>query len=137
MKTTTLAQPNTITKEQARQYEELGYFVAPNVLSKSEVSEMLVECESILAGEYGELYQGAVEQARGSTVERVAERRITAVVESSLVCRQLLLKKDLVLRVQDIRGPDNVLFRDLLMLKPALVGSKMPWHQDSNYWPIE
>jgi ectoine hydroxylase-related dioxygenase (phytanoyl-CoA dioxygenase family) len=46
------------------------------------------------------------------------------------------LKPELLAYVQDVLGPDVMLFRDILMLKPARVGSKMPWHQDSNYWPI-
>jgi len=47
-----------------------------------------------------------------------------------------MLKRKLVGILQDLLGPDVLLFRDILMLKPAKVGSKMPWHQDSNYWPI-
>lgn len=97
---------------------------------------MLAECDAILAGEYGELYHGAFQIDPGSTSERKAERKISAVVERSVIFRKYLLKETLVRRVQDILGDDILLFRDILMLKPALVGSKMPWHQDSNYWNI-
>jgi hypothetical protein len=134
----TLTPPDTRTLPQdfLDQYHELGFFVVPGLFSPEEVAEMVRECQSILAGDYGELYQGAFQADPGCTSEIKAERKITAVVERSLIFRKYLLKKSLVERVQDILGPDILLFRDILMLKPARVGSKMPWHQDSNYWPI-
>jgi phytanoyl-CoA hydroxylase len=134
--TLTRTAPKTLSSEQLDQYQELGYFVVPNLFSKSEVKEMLAECDAILAGEYSELYSGAFQMDPGSTSERKAERKITAVIERSVIFRKYLLKEALVRRMQDILGPDILLFRDILMLKPALVGSKMPWHQDSNYWQI-
>lgn len=128
--------PQILTTAQLEQYEQLGYFVVENLFTPQEVGEMVAECESILAGEYGALYEGNIQIDPGSTSEKRAERKISEVVERSLVFRKHLLKPALVSRVQDILGPDILLFRDILMLKPALVGSKMPWHQDSNYWPI-
>jgi phytanoyl-CoA hydroxylase len=137
MTTSPLTPSPALTSTQKQQYDEWGYFVVPNLFTKNEVEEMLQECSAILAGDYGELYEGAFQKDPGSTAEHSVERKITAVVERSAIFRQHLLKKDLLLRLQDILGPDILLFRDILMLKPALVGSKMPWHQDSNYWPIE
>ncbi|MEO6847446.1 MAG: phytanoyl-CoA dioxygenase family protein [Chthoniobacterales bacterium] len=139
MSTSTLepiATPKTLSVEQVEQFNELGYFVVKDLFTKHEVAEMLAECEAILAGEYSELYQGAFQVDPGSTDEKKAERKITAVVERSAIFRKHLLKDALVRRMQDILGEDILLFRDILMLKPALVGSKMPWHQDSNYWKI-
>lgn len=137
MSIATIAALRALTTEQLEQYEELGYFVVPALFDPEEVAEMVRECESILQGEYGELYAGAFQIDPGSTAQRQAERKISAVVERSRVFRKFLLKEALVERVQDILGPDVLLFRDILMLKPAQVGSKMPWHQDSNYWPID
>lgn len=135
--TLTRPQPQILTTEQLEHYEEHGYIIVPDVFDGREVAEMLTECESILRGEFGELYDGAVQQDPGSTEAKKAERKISAVVERSVVFRKHLLKEALLTRVQDILGPDLLLYRDILMLKPAQVGSKMPWHQDSNYWPIE
>jgi phytanoyl-CoA hydroxylase len=133
----TLTKPQVLTPEQIEQYEELGYFVVENLFDPQEVREMLDECESILRGDFGELFKGAVQIDPGSTGEIKAERKVSAVVERSVTFRKHLLNDALVSRLQDILGPDILLFRDILMLKPALVGSKMPWHQDSNYWPID
>ncbi len=131
-----MTQPSLFTREQLEQYAEQGFIVVRDLFTRDEVRVMLDECESILRGDFGELYEGAVQRDPGSTDEKQAERKVSAAVERSLTFRQCLLKPALVSRVQDIVGPDVLLFRDILMLKPALVGSKMPWHQDSNYWPI-
>jgi phytanoyl-CoA hydroxylase len=135
--TLTRREPQVLTAEQLEQYDELGYFVVEGLFDPQEVREMLDECESILRGDFGELFKGAAQVDPGSTGEIKAERKVSAVVERSVVFRKYLLKEALVSRLQDILGPDILLFRDILMLKPALVGSKMPWHQDSKYWPIE
>ena len=126
-----------LTDEQLEQYQEEGYFVVRALYDRAAVAEMIEECESILRGDYGDLYQGAVSLDPGSREKIQAERKIAAVVERSEVFRRRLLQEELLLRAQEILGPDILLFRDILMLKPAQVGSKMPWHQDSNYWPID
>jgi phytanoyl-CoA hydroxylase len=130
-------EPQTLTPEQLEQYDELGYFVVEGLFDPQEVREMLDECESILRGDFGELFKGAAQVDPGSTEQIKAERKVSAVVERSVVFRKYLLRDALVSHLRDILGPDILLFRDILMLKPARVGSKMPWHQDSNYWPIE
>jgi phytanoyl-CoA hydroxylase len=38
--------------------------------------------------------------------------------------------------VQDLIGPDIVLYNTQALLKPAFHGTSQPWHQDSAYWPI-
>jgi phytanoyl-CoA hydroxylase len=133
----TRREPQTLTSERLEQYEDLGYFVVPGLFNSHEVRKMLDECESILRGDFGELFKGAAQVDPDSTEQIKAERKVTSVVERSVVFRNYLLKDELVSSLQDILGPDILLFRDILMLKPAFVGSKMPWHQDSNYWPIE
>jgi phytanoyl-CoA hydroxylase len=139
MANTTIQEQGTqlLSADQIAQYEAEGYCVVPDLFAPDEVAAMLDECESILRGDFGELYDGAVQQDPGSTEQRKAERKISAGVERSVVFRQFLLKAALLGRVQELLGPDLLLFRDILMLKPAKVGSKMPWHQDSNYWAIE
>ena len=38
--------------------------------------------------------------------------------------------------VEQIIGPDFALWNSSFFAKPARVGSKTPWHQDGEYWPI-
>src|ERR1700682_1591584 len=38
--------------------------------------------------------------------------------------------------VEDLIGPEIVLYNTQALLKPAFHGTSQPWHQDSAYWPI-
>lgn len=38
--------------------------------------------------------------------------------------------------VEELLGPNFALWNSSLFAKPARVGSKTPWHQDGEYWPI-
>ena len=38
--------------------------------------------------------------------------------------------------VEQIIGPDFALWNSSFFAKPARVGTKTPWHQDGEYWPI-
>lgn len=38
--------------------------------------------------------------------------------------------------VEDLLGPEIVLYNTQALLKPAYHGVSQPWHQDSAYWPI-
>ena len=38
--------------------------------------------------------------------------------------------------VEQLIGPDFALWNSSFFAKPACVGSKTPWHQDGEYWPI-
>ena len=39
--------------------------------------------------------------------------------------------------VEQIIGPDIVLWGSMLFCKPAGVGRSVPWHQDGQYWPLD
>ena len=38
--------------------------------------------------------------------------------------------------VEQLIGPDFALWNSSFFAKPARVGTKTPWHQDGEYWPI-
>ncbi len=134
----------SITPGQWEHYHEHGYIIVRDLFSLQETSEMLAECESIHRGDFGELFADAAQvepefaeaAKKNPELARLA-RKFSAVVERSVIFRKCLLKDKLLSILRDILGPDILLFRDILMMKPARVGSKMPWHQDSNYWPIQ
>jgi ectoine hydroxylase-related dioxygenase (phytanoyl-CoA dioxygenase family) len=39
--------------------------------------------------------------------------------------------------VEQVIGPDIILWGSMLFAKPAGDGKAVPWHQDGRYWPIE
>ena len=51
--------------------------------------------------------------------------------------RRLASHSKLVQVIQNLIGPDLLLFRSTLMLKPAFHGSRHGLHQDSAYWPMD
>lgn len=145
--TETLQAPESLealSPEQWQHYQEHGYIVVEDLFDPAEVAEMLAECESIHRGDYGELFSDTkqvepdlVEAAKTNPELAKIVRKISTVVERSVIFRRYLLKERMMQIIRDLQGPDVLLFRDILMMKPARHGSKMPWHQDSNYWPID
>ncbi|WP_306006623.1 phytanoyl-CoA dioxygenase family protein [Aquicoccus porphyridii] len=44
---------------------------------------------------------------------------------------------DILDMVEQVIGPDIILWGSMLFAKPAGDGKAVPWHQDGRYWPIE
>lgn len=44
--------------------------------------------------------------------------------------------KDILDMVEQLLGPNIALWNSSLFAKPARIGSRTPWHQDGEYWPI-
>ncbi|MCC6000277.1 MAG: phytanoyl-CoA dioxygenase family protein [Pararhodobacter sp.] len=45
--------------------------------------------------------------------------------------------QDILDMVEQLIGPDIILWGSMLFAKPPAVGKGVPWHQDGKYWPIE
>ena len=127
-------------------FEEDGYLVVRALLSAEEVAA----CE----GEIERLHRLAVElDARGDPaggrfqLEPFAGnatrnglpvlRKIERTRDISEVFRNLAAHPGLIRVVGSLLGPDLLLFRSTLMLKPAYHGSSHGLHQDSAYWPMQ
>lgn len=127
-------------------FEEDGYLVAKALLFADEVAV----CER----EIERLHQLAVElDARGDPAASRFQlepfagnatreglpvlRKIEQTGELSGVFRDLAAHPKLIRLVGSLLGPDLLLFRSTLMLKPAYHGSSHGLHQDSAYWPMQ
>ena len=64
-------------------------------------------------------------------------RKIEGTRDISEVFRNLAVRPNLLRVLSGLLGPDLLLFRSTLMLKPAFHGSAHAPHQDSAYWPID
>jgi ectoine hydroxylase-related dioxygenase (phytanoyl-CoA dioxygenase family) len=64
-------------------------------------------------------------------------RKIERTGRHSELFRRLAAHPGVLEVVTDLIGPDLLLFRSTLMLKPAFHGSQHGLHQDSAYWPME
>ena len=133
--------------EQKAFFEKEGYLVAEGVLSEDELAECREEIERLhrlsaeleSAGDPGssnfqrEPYAKGANRPDGLPVLR----KIENTRDTSPFFRDLSVHPRLLRVLGGLLGPDLLLFRSTLMLKPAFHGSAHAPHQDSAYWPIE
>ena len=140
-------------QEQKTVFEEEGYLVVENLL----LPEELVECQAEILrlhklaaeleakGENGHFQREpyAKNESQEIASQRVADdglpvlRKAENTRQYSEVFRRLSVHPKLIQVVQNLLGPDLLLFRSTLMFKPAFHGSAHGIHQDSAYWPME
>lgn len=127
-------------------FEEDGYLVAKALLSADEVAVCEREIERLhrLAVELDARGDPAASRfqlepfAGNATREGLPVlRKIEQTGELSGVFRDLAAHPKLIYLVGTLLGPDLLLFRSTLMLKPAWHGSSHGLHQDSAYWPMQ
>lgn len=127
-------------------FEEDGYLVAKALLSAEEVTACGREIERLhrLAVELdasGDPAAGRfqLEPFAGKATRKGLPvlRKIEQTRELSGVFRDLAAHPELMRLVGSLLGPDLLLFRSTLMLKPAFHGSSHGLHQDSAYWPMQ
>jgi len=130
----------------AQQIEEEGYLIVENVLGTDELEACREEVHR-LHELYLELDQAGDPRAKKFQIEPFADeqvkdglpvlRKIEETDAFSNVFTKLAAHPKLVAVLTEILGPDLLLFRSTLMLKPAFHGSVHGLHQDSSYWPID
>ena len=132
--------------EQKAFFDLQGYLVVEGFMSADEVAECEAEIER-LHGLAAELEAKGDRRFRNFQREPYARdaqqdglpvlRKIEQTRDVSEVFKRLAAHPNLVPVLQALIGPDLLLFRSTLMLKPAFHGSAHAFHQDSAYWPME
>ncbi|MBT3271337.1 phytanoyl-CoA dioxygenase family protein [Candidatus Poribacteria bacterium] len=134
-------------QEQKAFFEDQGYLILEGLFTPDEMLECqeevkrlhdvaatLKEANNPDGGHFQvEPYAGDESQADG----RLVLRKIENTRRFSDVFLRLAQHPRLVEAVQNLIGPDLLLFRSTLMLKPAFHGSQHALHQDSAYWPMD
>ncbi len=133
-------------EEQKTFFETQGYLVVEDLLSADEVAACEAEIER-LHGLAADLEAREDPRVRRFQREPYAKdavegdlpvlRKIEQTREVSDIFRRLAAHPKLVKVIQHLIGPDLLLFRSTLMLKPAHHGSAHGLHQDSAYWPMD
>ena len=137
---------NTLEERKAF-FEAEGYLVVEGLLSEAELEECRQEVDRLhwLAAELKakgdpaggsfqqEPYAGGAKRDDGAP----ALRKIENTRNFSDAFKRLSEHPNILREVQNLLGPDLLLFRSTLMLKPARHGSSHGFHQDSAYWPME
>jgi ectoine hydroxylase-related dioxygenase (phytanoyl-CoA dioxygenase family) len=144
--------PSTLPKtpvaphDQRAFFEEQGYLIDEGLLSPGELAECQAEIRRLhqVAAELEANDDPASRDFQREPFARDASlgdlpvlRKIERTGRYSEVFHRLAAHPRLVGTAQSLIGPELLLFRSTLMLKPAFHGSAHGLHQDSAYWPMD
>lgn len=130
----------TLTQTQIDFFHEQGYLVLGPLLKQEEIET--------LRSEYDGEFRKAVEAggARNLAVEKADDKQdkkkdapaqmlqIMQMCERNLQFRKLIYDTRILDAIQDLIGPNIMLFHDQALFKPARHGGPVNWHQDNAYW---
>jgi phytanoyl-CoA hydroxylase len=124
-----------VAREQANQYDELGYFVLEDALGPAEVDELTSAIDPFEAQ-----HEEALRSMDGARffIARADEITFT----THLVLRSALLRRFTSSQLfanlcADLIGPDVRLYWDQAVYKKPGTESPFPWHQDNGYAFVE
>jgi ectoine hydroxylase-related dioxygenase (phytanoyl-CoA dioxygenase family) len=124
-----------VTGEQARQYDEDGFFVLEDILSRDEVAAL---CAAI--DPFEKRQEEALRGMEGGRffIARADEITFTThLVLRSAVLRRFTTSSLLTDVCADLIGPDVRLYWDQAVYKKPGTESPFPWHQDNGYAFVE
>lgn len=113
--------PKTLTHLQIDQYNECGYLMPFQALSKEESGEVRAFFDGVLAA--------FIELGRSSYSINTAHLRFARIY-------QLVQHPKIVAAVSDLLGENVVCWGSHFFCKMPHDGKRVPWHQDSTYWPL-
>lgn len=112
------------TEVDVRRYQEQGYVIPGYRLADARVDELRDACDRLIAADPGtrpeHLMNPHLVPWPGARNPFMAVARDGAVLDM----------------VEQLIGPDLVLWITRVLCKPAGDGHEVPWHQDGQYWPI-
>lgn len=115
------------------QYREKGFLVPPFRLDAARVSQLQQALETLLSLNPGvrpeKLVSAHVQAAPGAIANGDGVRGVGDFLE-------LAMSSDILDVVEQIIGPNIILWGAHVFCKPAAEGFETPWHQDGHYWPI-
>ena len=122
-----------LTDADRRKFAEEGYVVVENVLAPEQIERVVAKARSVLGNGSD---SGQVVDRFGSGEQPVL-RKVRGLVRSDPVFRELATSPAIVDVVEELLGEEALIFRDVLVVKPAHEGAAFEWHQDSAYWDID
>jgi len=113
--------PTLLTRDQISQYNANGYLMPFDGLNKTEAMEISAFFDGVLAA--------YIELGRSSYSISTAHLRFSRIY-------QLVQHPRLVSAVADLLGENIVCWGSHFFCKMPRDGKRVPWHQDSTYWPL-
>ena len=115
-----------------RQYAERGYLIPSLRLPAARVDELREALDRLIHDNPGvrpEKLVSAHVVGRGQAANPEG-------VKGSKAFLDLAMEPQILDRVEQLIGPDIILWGCHVFCKPAGDGHETPWHQDGHYWPI-
>jgi ectoine hydroxylase-related dioxygenase (phytanoyl-CoA dioxygenase family) len=124
-----------VTPDQARAYDDLGYFVLEDAFDRATLDEIMAEIDPVEA-EIEEALRGF---DKGTAfIARADEITFTThLVTRSERLRRLVATSPLRELCLDLIGPDVRLYWDQAVYKKPDTDASFPWHQDNGYAFVE
>ncbi|HET8892680.1 MAG TPA: phytanoyl-CoA dioxygenase family protein [Gaiellaceae bacterium] len=122
----------SIAAEQAARYREDGYVIIDGLVEPGLLGDLRARVEALLAG--------ADDDPRSTSrvdAEHKVLQKISGLTREPGVFHRLATEPALVEVVEALIGEEPLIFRDVLVVKPARQGASLAWHQDSAYWDID
>jgi phytanoyl-CoA hydroxylase len=124
-----------ITDDQARCYDDLGYFVLEDAFDATDLVQMTAEIDPLEA-RVEDMLRGAPDGR--AFIARADEITFTTHLASqSEVLRAIVASDPLRLLARDLVGPDVRLYWDQAVYKKSDTDASFPWHQDNGYAYLE
>jgi phytanoyl-CoA hydroxylase len=126
-----------LTQEQIDFFNENGYVSYGKFLEDGEIAHYRSEYDRMFAeaNEAGTLRNlSAKKDGQASDAAPMKMLQIMNCCERNLAFRKLIYDQRILDLVQDLIGPNIMLFHDQALSKPAFTGGPVIWHQDNAYW---
>jgi ectoine hydroxylase-related dioxygenase (phytanoyl-CoA dioxygenase family) len=128
-----------LSQEQLDFYSEHGYLKHGALLQPGEVEALRREYDEAFrqAVENNNFANLALDHGSDAASKTQAPRRVYQMMqmcERNMAFRKLIHDDRILDIVQDLLGPNIMLFHDQALFKPARHGGEVCWHQDNGYW---
>lgn len=122
----------SLTSQEIAQYHDQGYLIPSFRLSPSRTDQLRVALEQLLNDNPGVRPEKLVS---AHVVGKQGAPNVEG-VRGNPAFLELARDPDILDLVEQVIGPDIILWGCHVFCKPAGDGLETPWHQDGHYWPI-
>ena len=120
--------PTALSKQDIANYHANGYVIPKYRLEPEFVKELQDALNTLIANNPGVRPEKLV----SAHIEGLNDEGVTG----SQKFLQLAMHPPIIDLVEQLIGPDIILWGCHVFCKPASEGYETPWHQDGHYWPI-
>lgn len=122
----------TLTSEQVEFFHRNGYLPYRRILEPEEITALQEEYDRVFAEARRDGRYRNLSAPDGEGEQEMLQ--IMQVCERSLPFRRLLYDARILDPLEDLLGPNLMLFHDQALYKPPRTGGPVFWHQDNAYW---